>query len=76
MTSRGVADEQPLLLHRAIDQIVYVILVVAELANAAWGADVPHELDDDVRQRVLVGVLDGSPVRSSATRWCRSGAAS
>src|SRR3712207_8693153 len=52
------ADEQALLLHRTFHQVVYVVLVVAELPDASRRADVLHELDDDPGERVLVRRLD------------------
>src|SRR4028119_1413345 len=57
------ADEQALLLHRALHEVVYVVLGVAELSYAARGADVFHEVYEDLGQRVLVGVAYGSPVQ-------------
>src|SRR3712207_8372741 len=53
----GSANEQPLLLHRAFDQVLYVVLAVAELAHAFRRANVSHQPDQDPRQRVLVGPL-------------------
>src|SRR5215207_10028932 len=50
-------DEQPLLLHRPVDEVIYVVLAVAELAYPARRSDVLHELDDHIRQSVLVGLL-------------------
>src|SRR5215217_5939728 len=49
--------EQPLLLHRSFHEVVYVSFVVAELMHPARGAHVLHEPDEDLRQRVLVGLL-------------------
>ncbi len=54
-------DEQALLLHRAIHQSLYILLTVAELPDAAWGAHVLHQLDQYLRQRVLVGLLYSIP---------------
>src|SRR4028119_1049269 len=57
------ADEQALLLHRALHEVVYVVLGVAELSYATRGADVFHEAYEDLGQRVLVGVAYGSPAQ-------------
>src|SRR4028119_1855512 len=57
------ADEQALLLHRALHEVVYVVLGVAELSYAARGADVFHEAYEDLGQRVLVGVAYGPPAQ-------------
>src|SRR5215207_10289764 len=53
----GSPYEKPLLLHRAFDQVLYVVFAVAELAHAFRRAYVSHQLDQDPRQRVLVGLL-------------------
>ena len=41
--SRGDDHEQALLLDRALDEVVDVVLAVAELAHAAGRADVAHQ---------------------------------
>src|SRR5215208_2269274 len=53
----GSANEQPLLLHRALYQVPYVVFAVAELAHASRRSHVSHQLDQDPRQRILVGLL-------------------
>src|SRR5918995_4748515 len=53
----GSANEQPLLLHRAFNQVLYIIFGVAELAHAFRRAHVSHQPDQDPRQRILVGLL-------------------
>src|SRR5215207_4942024 len=53
----GSANEQPLLLHRAFDQVPYVVFAVAELAHAFRRTNVSHQPDQDPRQRILVGLL-------------------
>ena len=72
-------DEQALLLERAVHERGHVVLVVAELGDAARGMDVAHERAQDVgqgiRTRPPAGSI-GSPASSSATRWWRPGAAS
>src|SRR3954471_12240259 len=50
--------EQPLLLHRPVDERRDVVLAIAELGDAARGVDVLHEPADHVRQGVGAGVLD------------------
>src|SRR5215210_5443559 len=50
----GSANEQPLLLHRAFDEVLYVVFAVAELAHAFRRSHVSHQPDQDLRQRVLV----------------------
>src|SRR3954452_19475309 len=51
-------DQQPLLLHRAVDERRHVVLGVAELGDAAGRLDVAHELADDVGQRVRPRVVE------------------
>src|ERR687893_1343799 len=53
--------QEALLLHGAVYEVVYVVLRVAELADAARGADVLHEAYQDLGQRVLVGVVYRPP---------------
>src|SRR5919199_4577363 len=50
--------EQPLLLHRPVYQVVYVVLAVAEVADPARRPYILHEPYDYLRQGVLVGLLD------------------
>src|SRR5215212_9617116 len=53
----GGSHEKTLLFHRAFYEVFYVIFAVAELAHALRRPYVFHQLDQDFRERILVGPL-------------------
>src|SRR6185436_680475 len=57
----GRADQQPLLLERAVHERRDVRLAVAELAEAAGRSGVPHELLERARERIVIVRGDGLP---------------